>query len=146
ASRTGERCSTATGPAAPPENASAGRPYVASSSGSALRTLRTGPTTAGCRLAKTAASRVRPASTCSTYTRSADSSPICGRPLAVSSILTTTTGCFGTPRRPVSGFTAGGGFGLGVGVGVGDGVGLGVGLAVVGLGAAACSPPLEQPA
>src|SRR6478672_12225753 len=87
-------------------------------------------------VAKTAARRVRPPSTASMYTTSARSMLRCGRPGAVSSILTAITGFAGTPPTPVSGFF-GAGFGLGFGVGVAeldDGVGVGVG----GVAAAAC--------
>src|SRR6266536_482903 len=59
---------------------------------------------------------------------SAWSTPRCGRPLPVSSILTATTAPLVTGPTPVSGFTAGG---LGFGFGFGFGVGLGVGVAVV---------------
>src|SRR6266496_6060824 len=86
---------------------------------------------------------------------SAWSTPRCGRPLPVSSILTATTAPLGTGPTPVSGFTAGG---LGFGFGFGFGVGLGVGVAVVdgGVldGSAACrelplaamTPPTVPPA
>ena len=54
--------------------------------------------------------------------------PRCGRPFAVSSILTATTDPAGTGASPVSGLT-GAGVGVGVGVGVGES-GSGVGAAI----------------
>ena len=125
------------------------RPYGPSSSGSVSRTLRTGPTSAGAgwrRPRPAGSGRPRPARRSTT---SADSSPIVGRAVAVSSIFTTTTGCVGSRRRPVSGLTAG--FGSGFGVGVGDGVGRPASGSASGSPSSSSGPrpgarPAEQPA
>src|SRR6478736_10177381 len=130
-------CRALTGPPAPPEKTSAGAPKTGNSSASVDRTLRTGPTSVGSVLWKTASSRVRPPSTCSTKTTSASASPYWGRPAEVLSIFTPITGA-ATTAPPVSGSTgggAGGGGGSGVGVGVGAGGGVGVTEIEVGEGA-----------
>src|SRR6266550_7737795 len=119
---------------APPEAEITIGPYCVSNSGSLARTLRTGSTT-GRFDAKTARSRVSPASACSTYTTSAWSTPRCGRPLNVSSIFTAMTAPAGGAPIPVNGLVGrtglglglGLGFGLGVGVALDGGVGVGVG-------------------
>ena len=76
---------------APPEYASVDRAVLASSSGSLVRTLRTGPTTVG-----VGWRRPRPAGQAALDLLDVDdvgrSMPTCGRPCAVSSILTATTG------------------------------------------------------
>ncbi|GLZ06873.1 hypothetical protein Acsp03_43390 [Actinomadura sp. NBRC 104412] len=72
-----------------------------------MRALRTGPTRAGSLDEYTAISRVWPPSTCSTYTMSAERTPVCGSAFRVFSIFTASTG-LSTPRRPpVKGWVAG---------------------------------------
>src|SRR4051794_37540884 len=98
---------------------------------SEMRALRTGPTRGGIFEENTAMIRVTPPSTCSTYTTSADRSPIWGWAACVLSIFTASTGLFSPRVPPLNGFVAGA---------VGDGE------AVVAPGAAAggeacCAPP-----
>ena len=84
---------------------------------SLIRALRTGPTVPGICVENTAARRVRPHSTGSTYTMSAFVRPRCGWALGVLSSLTTITGVPTPPSRPLNGEVVGT-----TGTGSGDGL------------------------
>src|ERR1700757_5129941 len=93
----GTRCGVA------PDQANAGRPNCGSRYRSLSRALRTGPTVVGTREENTAMNRVRPPSTGSTYTMSADWSPVCGRAVTMLSIFTASTGLSARTGSPVKG-------------------------------------------
>ncbi len=113
-------------------------PSGANRSMSLTRALRTGPTMSGICVENTAARRVRPHSTGSTYTMSAFVSPRCGWAFGVLSSLTTMTGVPTPPSRPLNGDVVGA---MGSGSGV-EAAGEGVdGVDVSGVSGARCSGP-----
>ncbi len=122
---------------APPDDASSPRvgPAIDASTSRNERTGPTVPTAAALRDWNIAAKRVMPPSTSSSTTRSARSSPVCGRAALLFSILTTRAGWAATfsTRAPVSGATTGR---AADGVTELDGLAGVVGLAVVDRGAA----------
>ena len=99
--------------ALPPDEANSGRPNSEASSMSVVRVDRTGPTGSASVEWKTAASRLRSPSTCSSITMSARSSPAGGRAASTLSILTNSAGRSSrrskSPGSPVSGATSSGG-------------------------------------
>ena len=115
-------------------------PSGANSSMSLTRALRTGPTVPGMSVENTAAKRVRPHSTGSTYTMSAFTRPRCGWALGVLSSLTTMTGVPTPPSRPLNGDVVGarGSGTVGGAVAVAEGVD---GVDVSGVSGPGCSGP-----
>ena len=104
----------------PPEYAN-NPPNGRTTSGSVGRSERMGPTRSESVDWKTTRNRVRPPSTCSSYTTSAELSPACGRASGAFSIFTVSAGRAAVAAlvtgRPVNGYCAGtvvvvgGGFG-----------------------------------